>query len=264
MNQIKCAVAMLLTIVVSGCTVVQPNADEVGVLIDRPIFFGEGGVREKDVREGGTRTYTWFSTEARYTTVKPTAEEVKFIDFNTKDNAPLDFATVFRYRVTNAPALIKLGDGWFVNSIKPQYTDIVRREVKGYNLQDLMSDQATADKLDDDVTALIKKVVAEQNLPIEVLSINLGRALPDPTVTAQMNQTVAERQRKLTMDQADAAEQARKNSETSRAAADNAYRLALGMTSEEFVSLEQAKLVVEACKSAQQCVLVPSGTNVVR
>lgn len=256
--------ALALSLAFTGCTVVEPAADEVAVLIDRPVMFGDGGVRQGDVREGGTRTYTWQSTESKNITVKPVAVPVTFKDFNTADNAPLDFNTVLRYRTTNAPAMIKLGDAWFENSVSPQYTDIVRRAVKGYNLQDMMSNQTTADELDAKVTEQIKQIVADQKLPIEILGVNLGRALPDPTVTAQMNQTVAERQRKLTMDQSDLAEQARKSSETSRANADNAYRLALGMSSDEFVKLEQMKLLVEACKTAKECVLVPQGTSVVR
>lgn len=253
-----------LALALSACTVVEPAADEVSVLIDRPLMFGDGGVRKDDVRTGGTRTYTWFSTESKNITVKPVAVPVPFSDFNTADNAPLDFKTVLRYRTTSAPDMVKLGDAWFENSVAPQYTDIVRRAVKGYNLQDLMSNQLTADELDDKVTEQIKAIVADQKLPIEILGVNLGRAMPDPTVTKQMNQTVAERQRKLTMDQSDLAEQARKNSETSRAQADNAYRLALGMSSDDFVKLEQMKLLVEACKTAKECVLVPQGTAVVR
>lgn len=260
----KLLLATALAFALSSCTVVQPGPDEVAVLVDRPLLFGDGGVRDGDIRVGGTRTYTWVSTEARNITVKPVAVNVKFNDFNTKDNAPLDFNSVLRYRATDAAGLIRLGDSWFDNSVLPQYTDIVRRAVKGYDLQAVMSDQKTADELDDAVTAQITAIVKDQKLPIEILGVNLGRALPDPTVTAQMNLTVAERQRKLTMDQSSLAEKARKESETDRAAADNAYRLALGMSSDEFVKLEQAKLLVEACRSAKECVLVPAGTNVVR
>lgn len=258
------ALATALAVALSACTVVAPNPDEVSVLVDRPLLFGKGGVRDDDVRTGGTRTYTWFSTEAKNLSIKPVAENVKFDDFSSKDNTLLDFQTVLRYRVTNAPELVRLGDGWFANNVLPQYTDIVRREVKDFTMQELMSDQRKADELDARVTSAITKVVADQKLPVQVLGVNLGRARPDPTVLTQMNLTAAERQRSLTMQQADAAERARKEAETSRAAADNAYRLALGMSSDEFVKLEQAKLLVEACSKAKECVLVPQGTAVVR
>ena len=59
MKKILLALTMALTM--AGCTVVTPAADEVAVLVDRPVMFGEGGVRNEDVRQGGTRTYTWFS-----------------------------------------------------------------------------------------------------------------------------------------------------------------------------------------------------------
>ena len=262
--KMKLLAVAAMSVLATACTVVSPNPDEVSVLIDRPLIFGKGGVRDDDVRKGGTRTYTWITTTAKNLSVKPVAESVKFDDFSSRDNTLLDFQTTLRYRVTNAPELVRLSDAWFANNVLPQYTDIVRREVKDFTMQELMSDQSKADELDARVTSAITSVVKEQNLPVQVLGVNLGRARPDPTVLQQMNQTAAERQRSLTMQQADQAERARKEAEVSRAAADNAYRQALGMTSEEFVKLEQAKLLVDACKSAKECVLVPQGTPIVR
>ncbi|WVW77282.1 hypothetical protein Bhz55_00058 [Stenotrophomonas phage vB_SmaS_Bhz55] len=258
------AIVMTLVALMTACTVVSPAADEVAVLVDKPIIFGEGGVRDNDVRAGGTRTYTYPSTNVFYLSVKPVAFGQKFNDFATSDNAPLDFATTLRYRVTNAPDLIRLGEGWFDNSIAPQYADIVRREVKKYSLVDVMSDGAVADELDKSVTDQVKALVAEQKLPIEILSVNLGRAMPEPAVVNEMNQTVVERQRKLTMDQAKLAEDAREAQQQAKATADNAYRNGLGMSPEQFVTLELAKAQVEACKAAKECVIVPPGTPVVR
>lgn len=254
----------LAVAMVSACTVVTPAADEVAVLVDRPILFGEGGVRDNDVREGGTRTYTWFTTTAHNLTIKPQAFGQKFSDFATSDNAPLDFQTTLRFRVTNAADLIRLGDGWFDNSIAPQYADIVRREVKKHSLTDVMSNGEVADALDAEVTKQVKALVAEQKLPIEVLTVNLGRAMPEPDVVREMNQTVVERQRKLTMDQSKLAEDARKAQQEAKATADNAYRNGLGMNPEQFVALELAKYQLAACKEAKECVIVPPGTSVVR
>lgn len=258
------SVVLACAITMTGCTVVSPAADEVAVLVDKPLLFGEGGVRDDDVREGGTRTYTWFSTQKNYMTVKPQAFNQKFNDFATSDNAPLDFTTTLRFRVTNAPALLRLGEGWFNNSIAPQYADIVRREVKKYPLVDVMSNGEVADKLDQRVTEQVKALVAEQKLPIEVLTVNLGRAMPEPNVLREMNETVVQRQRKLTMDQSKLAEDARKEQQVAKAVADNAYRNGLGMSPEQFVSIELAKFQLAACQQAKECVIVPPGTNVVR
>lgn len=260
----KILLALTLALAMTGCTVVTPAADEVAVLVDRPLMFGEGGVRNDDVRQGGTRTYTWFSTTAHNMTIKPQAFEQKFNDFATSDNAPLDFVTTLRFRVTNAPDLLRLGEGWFTNSIAPQYADIVRREVKKYPLVDVMSNGAVADSLDARVTEQVKALVAEQKLPIEVLTVNLGRAMPEANVLKEMNETVVQRQRKLTMDQAKLAEDARKEQQMAKAVADNAYRNGLGMSPEQFVTLELAKLQLAACAKAKECVIVPPGTNVVR
>lgn len=67
------SIVLACTLAMAGCTVVTTAADEVAVLVDRPMFFGDGGVRDDDVREGGTRTYTWFSTTAQNMTIKPQA-----------------------------------------------------------------------------------------------------------------------------------------------------------------------------------------------
>ena len=104
----KMLLAVAVAAALSACTVVAPNPDEVAVLVDRPLFFGDGGVRDGDIRTGGTRTYTWWTTEVRNITVKPVAVDVKFSDFNTKDNAPLDFNSVLRYRATDAAAYQRL------------------------------------------------------------------------------------------------------------------------------------------------------------
>lgn len=260
----KIMIAALLAASLSACTIVSPAADEVAVLTDKPLFFGKGGVRDDDVRAGGTRTYTWFSTVSTSMTVKPQAFQQKFNDFATSDNAPLDFTTTLRFRVTNAPDLLRLGEGWFNNSIAPQYADIVRREVKKYPLVDVMSNGEVADKLDARVTEQVKQLVAEQKLPVEILTVNLGRAMPEPEVVREMNATVVERQRKLTMDQAKLAEDARKEQQVAKAVADNAYRNGLGMSPEQFVTIELAKFQLAACTKAKECVIVPPGTNVVR
>lgn len=260
----KLIAAAVLAAAATACTVVSPSPDEVAVLVDRPIAFGDGGVRDKDVREGGTYTYTWLTTEKKYLTIKPVAFPQKFNDFATKDNAPLDFSTVLRYRVTNAADLIRLGDGWFDNSIAPQYADIVRREVKKHSLVDVMSNGAVADQLDAEVTRQVRELVAEQKLPIEILTVNLGRAMPEKEVVSEMNATVVARQRQLTMAESKLAEDARKEEQIAKALADNAYRQGLGMSSDEFVKLELAKFQLEACKMAKECVVVPPGTNVVR
>lgn len=260
----RAIIAAALLASATACTVVAPAADEVAVLIDRPVMFGDGGVRDNDVRQGGTRTYTWATTRAYNMSVKPQAYEQKFNDFATADNAPLDFVTTLRFRVTNAPDLLRLGDGWFANSIAPQYADIVRREVKKYSLVEVMSNGETADKLDSEVTKLVTALVQQQKLPIEVLTVNLGRAMPEAEVVREMNATVVERQRKLTMDQAKLAEDARKEQQAAKAIADNAYRNGLAMSPEQFVQLELAKFHLAACQAAKECVILPPGTAVVR
>jgi hypothetical protein len=45
-----------LASLLSACTVISPEPGQQAVLVDKPVFFGKGGVRLDDVRDAG-RTY---------------------------------------------------------------------------------------------------------------------------------------------------------------------------------------------------------------
>ena len=106
--------------------------------------------------------------------------------------------------------------------------------------------------------------VAELKMPVRILEISLGKAKPNPKILEQMNETAAQQQRLLTLEQARLAEVKRKEEQTAKAEADNAYRNTIGLSAEEYVRLQLADKLVAACREAKECVLVPQGTNVVR
>lgn len=92
-----------------ACTVVSPHPGLQAVLVDKPMFFGRGGIRLDDVRDPG-RTYTRVTTSATYVDVTPQTVQVAFDDFSSSDNILLDFSTQIQYRIT-APALLSPGSG---------------------------------------------------------------------------------------------------------------------------------------------------------
>lgn len=255
--------AALAAALLCGCTVVSPEAGQQAVLIDKPLLFGDGGVRLEDVRNPG-RTYTWWTTSKTYVDVTPQTVQVAFDDFSSSDNILLDFSTQIQYRIS-APALLlaRFGQDWFKNNVASQYAGIVRDQVKRYDMTRMMSDPDTAKQIDDAVTANVRALVKEQGLPIEIQNITLGRARPNADVLQQMNLTAAQQQRVKTLVEATNAERQREQEQIAKADADNAYRNRMGLTPEQYLASQIAEINAEACAKAEACYMVPSGTSVI-
>lgn len=252
----------LTVIGLTGCTVVTPDATDVGVLIDRPWMSSGGGVRA-EVVPGGTREYTYLSTQAVYVTVTPQQKTMGFDDFASKDNILLDFNTSIQYRITDAAVLVRdFGAEWFKNNVEAQYTAIVRNQVKLHDMASMMASPEVAQQVDDEVTKNIRQLIKDSKLPIEILNVTLGRAIPNENVLNQMNDTAAQQQRVKTLAAAVAAEEERKKEQVAKADADNAYRAKMGLTPEQYLAREIAEINAGACKEAKGgCTVVPSGST---
>jgi regulator of protease activity HflC (stomatin/prohibitin superfamily) len=239
------------------------------VVIDHPYFFGHEGTRAESIKEG--RHYLWRSSSVKPVTVTPQSASVKFDDLADQKNILLDFETSIQYVIIDSPSLVKnFGDNWFNNNVRAPYLSIVREKVKGSEMSKIMSDTTTATNLDRDVTTDLNTLVKSIKLPIRIVGVSLGQAKPNQTVLAQMNETAAQEQRQKSMVAAAAAERDRKQAETERAAADNAYRNSMNLDTAQFVQLQQVKASVEiaqqysaACQKAGHCVVTTSASPLV-
>lgn len=259
----KSILIVALLALLTGCTVVSPEVGQEAVLVDRPLMFGDGGVRLDDIRKTG-RTYTWFSTEKIYVDVTPQTINVAFNDYSSSDNILLDFETSIQYRITDSARLLSTkGLNWFKNNINSQYAAIVRDQVKRYDMTSMMSNPTTAAAIDASVTEAISKEVKEQGIDVEIINITLGRAKPNPNVLEQMNQTAAQQQRVKTLKEATLAEEQRKLEQEAVAEADNAYRNKMNLSPEQYLQRQIAELNTGACIKAKACYIVPSGTSIV-
>lgn len=141
---------------------------------------------------------------------------------------------------------------------------IVREAVKKETMSHMMSDVDTATRVDNEVTKQLQELVAASRLPIKIIGVTLGRAKPNENVLLQMNETAAQQQRNRTLIAATDAENQRAAEQTAKARADNAYRNALGMDTDQFIKLEAIKRYSEACAKATHCIVTPGmGTNVI-
>lgn len=199
--------------------VVEPGNELV--INDKPYFFGHDGVRATPLKEG--RVLLFKTSSVTSVNMMPKSVKVAVDDFSSSDKFLLDFETIVQFRVNDSVKLVKdFGPDWFNNNIQSRYLAIVREAVKKKTMIEMLSGVAAAE-VDKEVTVALVALVKESGLPITVLDVSLGRAKPNAEVLAQMNETAAQQQRKLTLIEAEAAEIQRKREQIAKAAAaDNA------------------------------------------
>ncbi len=237
----------------SGCSTVSPDAGTQAVLIDKPLWFGSGGVQDKPVNPG--LVWRFWSTEAIYVNVQPRQQEVQFDDLMTFDGVPLDFHAAVQYKITDAVTLVKKfgaddgpnGMGFFHRILSKPFEQIVRDAVKKHGLNEMAINVTAADEVDAEITARFSELISKLQIPIELSNVTLGRANPPDAIKHQRIATAEQEQRQKTEQQAKLAEDQRKAHEESRAAADKAYNDKMGLTSEQYLQLEQIKMLRGVC-----------------
>lgn len=238
-------------IALSGCTIVDTDANKESVLVDRPWIFGTGGVRDETFKTG--REYTWHSTSYHQINMNPFTVEEVFDDLTTSEGSFVDFNTSLQVRYSNAVERYKIGENWYEAQLQKVYQEIMRREVVKHTLTNLRTNPETQVEVEKEVKKQMLAAISELKLPIVLMNISLGKAKPNKNVQDQIDLTTAQQQRKQTMADMKAAEEARAEAETSRAKADNAYRNAMGLDPKQFIELERIKQFSEACKKAEHC-----------
>jgi len=240
------AIAASLLLACAGCTVVSPDAGQQAVLIDKPVLFGHGGVRDQPVTTG--LTYTWFSTQRIYVNMFPQQYDGNFGDLMSSDGVPLDFHAIIRLQVTDPVALVKnFGQDWYKNNVEQEFFNRVRSAVKKHGMNETAIQTTAIDEIDSEVSREMTGYLDQNKLPIRLLKITVGKANPPDAVRNQRVETAQQEQRVLTEQKRDLAEQSRKAAEQSRAEADNAYRLAMNLSPAQFVEMERIKMQTEVC-----------------
>jgi hypothetical protein len=82
-------------------------------------------------------------------------------------------------------------------------------------------------------------------------------------VLNQINETAGQQQRLKTLVAAGLAENQRAVSEKARAVADDAYRMSMGYSVEQYAQMQIANIQAEACEKAAQCIVAPPGSAVI-
>ena len=243
--------ALCACMMLASCTVVAPEAGEEGVKVHKPWIFGSGGVDMTPVETG--LEYTWLSTDYVIVNMLPQAYDEDLDDATSNDNTLLDFNTQIQLQVKDnmSPVLIKnYGVNWYNSVIKEVYRNTVRGYISKYGPFDLMSNREVLDSINlfvkNDIQNYIEVLSSKQGaLPIDVVNVVVGRAIPNERQKAEMDATAAATQAKRTEESRRDMLVAREAAERQRAIADKAYQEELGLTTDQFIQLRAWEIIKE-------------------
>jgi regulator of protease activity HflC (stomatin/prohibitin superfamily) len=223
----------------TSCSLVGVNADEEGVFVKKPWFFGSGGVDPTPLTEGST----WIVTTTDFVkfTMTPTQYDEKFDDIMSSDNTPVDLSAHVLIKIVNGktPYLLQhFGVNWYKNNIEKTFCNDIRNEISKYPMMELTSKRSIYDSLRLRIINILEARIKKIGLPIEIEDVVIDKATPNAEVMEEYNKTAAKIQAKQTQKSAAEMEIARKYAEEMRAQADKAYQTTMNLTSAQFIQLK--------------------------
>lgn len=244
----------------AGCVMAAVDAGHEGVLVEKPFFFGHGGVDPVPLSTG--RSTVALTTQVIDVDVRP-IQFAEHFDIISAENAPVSFDAFLIANVIEgrSPELIsRFGPQWYQNNVKEAFRTFVREEVQKYPLFQLTTDPGTRTKLQEAITREVQtKLIDKQSLPIRLNRVVVGSILPPKGVLEQTAQIIIQEQRKITMVEFQKAEETREKAERQRGIADRAYRESLGLTAPEFVDLRRIEVQKEIVQHAPTALTVIMG-----
>lgn len=256
------AAVAVAAIGIAGCNSFAPNAGHEIVLIKKPILFGHGGVDPDPVKTG--RTYAAISTDGIDVNMQPQKFDVELPDTMTKDGVPITFHAIMVVKVTDSVTLIKnFGPDWYSNNLEEPFRTMIRQAVRKRGMNETAISTTALDEIDNEIHDQLIAFIKQKSLPVELVTMTVGRANPPDSVKNQRIETATQEQRIQTEQQKKLAEDQRALAETSRAKADNAYREALGLSPQQFIQLETVKMQREVCgeQGKATCTFIQNGAQ---
>lgn len=239
-------VIALTVAMLGGCSVYVPDAGHEVVLIDKPWFFGHGGVEDEPVKPG--RTWAAITTQGVDVYMQPQKYETEMHDTMTSDGVPISFHAIMVLQVVDSVSLIKnFGQHWYENNLQEPFKTMVRQAVRKRGMNETAISTTALDAIDDEIKDDLLAFIKEKNLPVKLVTMTVGRANPPDAIKNQRIETAAQEQRIQTEIQIKNAETQRKAAEEARAAADNAYRQAIGLSPEQYVQLKRIEMERAVC-----------------
>lgn len=269
----KLGVLIFMVVVVATFLLrrITTEPSHVTVIVDKPWFFGHGGVRP-EVQKPGVSWY-WVTTHGIHVPTYDFRADEGFDDLPTRKQSFIDFKSYLKIRITDPVKLVsefKYTDweqtkwDWYKHSIQEQYRTIVRNVAREYLMEDILTSPTAINEMEAKIRAEMDKLIKEIGIPIQITDLSLGRASPNGPVMAEIDATASQQQRIKTEQARELAEKSKKDAEIARAEADNAYRTRMNLSSQEFVALEAVKRYSHACaQKDSHCVIMTGQTPVV-
>jgi regulator of protease activity HflC (stomatin/prohibitin superfamily) len=246
-----------VALALSGCSVYSPDAGHEVVLIEKPWFFGHGGVDAEPVKTG--RTFTAITTDGIDVYMQPQKFDVELPDTMTSDGVPITFHAITVMQVTNSVSLIRsFGPDWYRNNLEEPFKTMVRQAVRKRGMNETAISTTALDAIDAEIREALVGFIKDKGLPVQLVTMTVGRANPPDAIKNQRIETAAQEQRVQTEKQIKLAEDQRKMAEQSRAAADNAYRQAIGLSPEQYVQLKRIEMEAKVCADGK-CTFIENG-----
>src|ERR1035438_3557500 len=128
----------------AGCTTASPDAGHQMVWVEKPVFFGHGGVDSTPVTTG--RSYGALTSDAVDVNMLPQRVDMEFDDMMTSSGVPVSFHVVAQFRITDPVKLVsKYGAdtddkgswGFWQRTVDQPLRTAVRDAVKKRDMQEI-------------------------------------------------------------------------------------------------------------------------------
>jgi len=255
MKRIALMFALAAIALMTACSSATPDAGHEIVLVEKPVFFGHGGVDPEPVKTGRTFIALTTSTEDVY--MQPQKYETELPDFMTSDGVPITFHAIMILQVTDSVKLIaNFGPKWYENNLEEQFKTMVRQAVRKHGMNETVISSTALDAIDEEIRGQVVDFLKQKQLPVQLVTMTVGKANPPDAIKTQRVDTAVQEQRIQTEQQRKKAEDQRLQAEQSRANADNAYREEMHLSPEQFIELERIKMQEQACAKAGSCTFI--------
>ena len=255
------SILMLVTtvLIVASCSFSREavDANEEGVFIKKPYFFGKGGVSKRPLTYGSE--WKVFSTDFVKFIMSPIQYEEAFEDLVAKDNNLINTSAYLTLQIEaeRTPELLKnFGENWYNNNVQETFRKITRDKLCEYGMFELTTNRQVYVEINADIDVSLREYFAERGLPVTIKSVVISRAQPSKGVLEEIDRTGVQMQAELTQSKRIKTEQAREEAELARAKADKAYMREMNLSPDQFIALRALEIEKEKVE------LLKNNTNV--
>jgi len=249
-HRIKNTITMLFIAVsvaaIFSCSREAVDANEEGVFIKKPYFFGKGGVSDYPLVYGSE--WKVFSTDFVKFVMSPVQYEEAFEDLVARDNNLVNTNAYVTLQIEQGrtPELLKnFGDKWYKNNVQETFRKITRDKLCEYGMFELTTNRQVYVEINDNIDNSLREYFAVRGLPVVIKSVVISRAQPSKGVLEEIDRTGVQMQARLTQSKRIEMEQTREEAELARAKADKAYMKEMNLSPDQFIALRALEIEKE-------------------